>query len=49
MVFGGEGYCLQKCKNKWGCVMEVALEINFALWVMIGCALKEAVEITQLF
>ncbi len=25
--------------------MVVALEVNFALWIMIGCAISEAVQL----
>jgi hypothetical protein len=27
--------------------MTLALEVNFALWVMIGCAAEKAVQIVQ--
>jgi hypothetical protein len=35
-------------KSKNGrCAMAVALEINFALWLMIGCATAEAIQVVE--
>jgi hypothetical protein len=31
-------------RAKWGVGMVVVLEINFALWVMIGCLAREALQ-----
>ena len=38
----------QKGANR-GRAMAIALEINFALWAMIGCEAKEVGELAQLF
>lgn len=27
--------------------MKVALEVNFALWIMIGCAIAKAVQLVE--
>jgi hypothetical protein len=28
----------------WRCAMVIALEVNFALWIMIGCGIAEALQ-----
>jgi hypothetical protein len=29
------------------CAMGVALEVNFALWIMMGCALAKAIQFVE--
>jgi hypothetical protein len=34
-------------KSKGRCAMAVAMEISFALWLMIGCAAAEATQLVE--
>jgi hypothetical protein len=36
-----------KRRRTWRYAMSVALEINFALWVMLGCAATKAAQFAQ--
>jgi hypothetical protein len=42
-----ERWFSESSKSEKGCAMPVALEISFALWIMIGCATAEAIRLAE--